>query len=38
MLMNNPVKDEGTVRGELRSFEELFKLYNGRVTTDNRDP
>ena len=31
MLMNNPVKDEGTVRGELRTFEELFKLYNGRV-------
>src|ERR1700736_2995715 len=31
MLVNDPVKDEGTVRGELRSFEELFKLYNGKV-------
>ena len=31
MLTNDAVKDEGTVRGELRSFEELFKLYYGRV-------
>src|SRR5258705_13728269 len=31
MLTNDAVKDEGTVRGELRSFEELFKLYNGKV-------
>ncbi|SRR5258705_2888631 len=31
MLMNDPGKDVGTVRGELRSFEELFKLYSGKV-------
>jgi RNA polymerase sigma-70 factor (ECF subfamily) len=31
MVMNDPVKDEGTVQGESRSFEELFKLHSGRV-------
>ena len=31
MLMNDPAKEEGTARGELRSFEELFNLYNGKV-------
>ena len=31
MLTNDAAKDEGTVGGELRSFEELFKLYNGKV-------
>ena len=31
MLTNNAAKDQGTVGGELRSFEELFKLYNGKV-------
>jgi len=29
--MNDAVKDEDTIRGELQSFEELFKLYNGKV-------
>ncbi len=31
MVVNDPVKAEDTVRSELRSFEELFKLYNGKV-------
>jgi RNA polymerase sigma-70 factor (ECF subfamily) len=31
MSMNDAVKDEDTVRGELQSFEELFKLYNRKV-------
>src|SRR5436190_12132053 len=31
MSMNDAVKDEDTIRGELQSFEELFKLYNGKV-------
>jgi len=31
MSMNHPDKNEGPVRCELRSFEELFKLYSGRV-------
>ena len=31
MSMNDVVKDEDTVRGELQSFEELFKLYNRKV-------
>jgi len=31
MSMNDAVKDKDTVLGELQSFEELFKLYNGKV-------
>jgi RNA polymerase sigma-70 factor, ECF subfamily len=31
MLMNNPVKDERRIRGDLQSFEELFKLHQGKV-------
>ena len=29
--INNPVKDEGVIRGDLPPFEELFKLHHGRV-------
>jgi RNA polymerase sigma-70 factor (ECF subfamily) len=31
MLIDNPVKDEKMIRGELLSFEELFKLHHGKV-------
>jgi DNA-directed RNA polymerase specialized sigma24 family protein len=31
MLVDDPVKDEGMIRGELSSFEELFKLHHGKV-------
>jgi hypothetical protein len=31
MLMDDPVKDEKMVRGELLSFEELFKLHHRKV-------
>jgi len=31
MLIDDPVKDEGMIRGDLRSFEELFKLHRRKV-------
>ena len=31
MLMDNPINEEGMVRGDLLPFEELFKLHHGRV-------
>ena len=31
MLINDPVKDETMIRGDLLPFEELFKLHHGRV-------
>jgi RNA polymerase sigma-70 factor (ECF subfamily) len=31
MLIDNPLKDEGRIRGDLQSFEELFKLHHGKV-------
>jgi RNA polymerase sigma-70 factor (ECF subfamily) len=31
MLIDDPVKDEGMIQGDLRSFEELFKLHHRRV-------
>jgi RNA polymerase sigma-70 factor (ECF subfamily) len=31
MLLDDPVKDEGMVRGDLLPFEELFKLHHRRV-------
>ena len=29
--MDDPVKDEGRIRGDLQPFEELFKLHHGKV-------
>src|SRR3989442_7159159 len=31
MSTDDPVKDEGMIRGDLQPFEELFKLYHGKV-------
>lgn len=31
MLIDDPVKDGGRIRGDLPSFEELFKLHHGKV-------
>jgi len=31
MAINDPVKDEGRIRGDLQPFEELFKLHHGKV-------
>ncbi len=31
MLIDDPVKDEKMIRGELLPFEELFKLHHGKV-------
>ena len=31
MLIDDPVKDEGTIRGDLQPFEELFKLHYRKV-------
>jgi len=31
MLIDDPFKDEGIIRGDLRSFEELFKLHHRKV-------
>src|SRR6266542_1790224 len=31
MLIEDPVKEAGMVRGDLPPFEELFKLHHGRV-------
>ena len=31
MLLNDPVKDEGIIQGDLLPFEELFQLHRGKV-------